>query len=196
MLLHYLDGVRYHNYVGLVGTVYFVPDYRGGWRLIATYTDGTAHKGRIFNDLRKRGQKENIGEWEWHHIVEGNHLASVDFNGSLSVSYENDFPCVLIHGREEHSLYSRMFRTAAGRELYRNDHHTGNETKRMASARAEAKANPNWKALFLERTDRLITMYDDAYSGDFIMQQISRNVLQAVKRRIVAASVGVTAKLV
>lgn len=191
MLTHYLDSVRYKNYFGLVGTIYIVPDARNRDqnRLVSTRVNGRTFKIRIFNDLRKHGEHENIVEWEWQPVVEGSHLESLDFNNSLSLSAENEFPHVLIRGKEEHAMNTRVFRTANAKELFGNDYTYGN-SQRKQSAKEEALSNPNWRKVFMERAAKLAQMYETAYAGDPILQQIARNVFWEVKRRIVGGALG------
>lgn len=188
MFTHYLDSVRYKNYYGLVGAIYSIPDAKGGWRYVSTNVDGLTYKVRMFNNMRKHGQHENLAEWEWQPIVERSHLESLDFNNTLSLSFENEFPCVLIRGKEEHSMYSRLFRTSSAKELFGSDY--SGDYQRRITAKEEALNNPNWRKVFTERAFKLAQMYEYAYAGDPVLQQIARNVFLEVKRRIVNGALG------
>lgn len=65
------------------------------------------------------GRAEPRASWEWHHIVEGQHYADVDFAGQLPLVYAEQFPCVLI-AHAEHVAYNRLLHTRETDELYRN----------------------------------------------------------------------------
>lgn len=188
MLTHYLDSVRFKNYYGLVGAIYYIPTPQGGWRFISTNVEGRTYKVRIFNDMRKHDQPENIAEWEWQPVVERSHLESLDFNSSLSLSFENEFPVVLVRGKDEYSMYSRLFRTSSARELFGSDYASDNS--RRLPAKEEALANPNWRKTFTERAFKLAQMYDYAYAGDPVLQQVAKNVFLEVKRRIMNGALG------
>ena len=65
------------------------------------------------------GQQEAQKTWEWHHIVEGQHFADVDFTGRLPSLYADELPCVLI-SKEEHLAYNRVLHVRETDELYRD----------------------------------------------------------------------------
>ncbi len=188
MYTHYLDSVRFKNYFGLVGAIYYIPDPMGKWRMVSTNVDGHVHKVKIFNEFRRQGHHENIAEWEWQPVVERGHLESLDFNASLSLSFENEFPFVLIRGKEEHSMYTKLFRTSSAKDLFGNDY--GAENSRKISAKEEALGNPNWRKVFTDRAFKIAHMYDYAYAGDPVLQQIAKNVFLEVRRRISNGALG------
>src|SRR5687767_9719998 len=68
----------------------------GSWRIVCSYADGKRAKGRLFTNLAAHGQDEERGSWEWHHIVERQHYADVDFSGRLPILYAEELPCVLL----------------------------------------------------------------------------------------------------
>ena len=73
----------------------------GSWRFVCSYADAKRYKQVIFDRLRKAGQPEAAKTWEWHHVVEGQHFADIDFAGEFSRAYLDELPCVLI-AKEEH----------------------------------------------------------------------------------------------
>src|SRR5215208_6059820 len=91
----------------------------GSWRIVCSYADGKRHKTRLFANMAAMGQAEARQTWEWHHIVEGQHFADVDFAGRLAVLYADELPCVLI-SREEHIAYNRILHIRETDELYRD----------------------------------------------------------------------------
>ncbi len=178
----YLTGVRYDDFDGLDGKVFAVPHHIRGWRYISTYADGKFCKDKIFSLLKKHGQEESPSEWDLHHIVEGNHLSEIDFDGRLMAEYNNGLPCVLIHRREEHELYSRLFRLSAAKALFRANL-TGDKTQRSATAQDEAKT-PEGKVLMIARLDKLANLYKHAYMGDTPLQKIAANVFRVLRGNI------------
>src|SRR5512147_2326358 len=114
-----------------------VPD---SWRIVCSYADGKRHKGRLFANMAAMGQREQRRSWEWHHVVEGQHFADVDFTGQLASLYLEQLPCVLI-AREEHTAYNRILHIRETDELYR-DTDLPKDLRDRSAAAALAARNP------------------------------------------------------
>jgi hypothetical protein len=157
--------------------VYGIPHARkpGSWRIVCSYADGKRHKARLFANMAAMGRAESRGSWEWHHVVEGQHYADVDFAGQLPLLYEEQLPCVLI-AREEHVLYNRLLHTRETDELYRNTGLPRDLRERSAKVALDARSRAN-HAGFRKRVEELRMLYRNAYSGDRVLTTIALNVL-------------------
>lgn len=147
----------------------------GRWRIVCSYADGKRHKARLFGNMAAMGQAESRKTWEWHHIVEGQHFADVDFAGRLAVAYAEELPCVLI-AREEHAAYNRLLHIRETDELYRDTGLPAALRLRSTAVAAAARDRTNHPQL-RQRVGELQQLYRDAYSGDPVLTTIAMNVL-------------------
>lgn len=181
--------------------VFAIPHARAAdsWRLVCSYADGKRYKERLFADMRathdlihsyrlERGMSrasaavhtrqltdiQSKGTWEWHHVVEGQHFADVDFNGQLPVLYESDLPCVLI-AKEEHTAYNRLLHTSETDELFR-DAGLPAKLREGSAATAMAARNRQNHPKLRRRVEELRQLYRNAYAGDRVLTSIADNV--------------------
>ena len=170
----YMNGVDYDPFEGLPG-VFATPHYKQthSWRYVCSYSDGKRHKARIFELLAKYGQPEARGDWDLHHVVEGQHFADVDFGGRLGVMYQEELPVVLIH-KPEHHTYNQLLHITETDELFR-DQLPSALLLRSKSAQTAAM-DPAQRGTLERRVQQLALLYQQAYAGDFVLQRISRNV--------------------
>jgi hypothetical protein len=154
----------------------------GSWRIICSYSDGKRHKARLFAQMAGAGQADSKKTWEWHHIVEGQHFADVDFAGRLPVMYAEELPCVLI-AREEHVAYNRLLHIGETDELYRDAGLPATLRQRSASTAIAARDKTTHAAL-RARVVQLQQLYRDAYAGDQVLATIARNVLQQAQAQL------------
>lgn len=150
----------------------------GRWRTLCAYADGKRHKGRLFENLAAAGQEEERGTWDFHHVVEGQHYADVDFSGELERLYSEVLPCVLI-SKEEHIAYNRLLHIRETDELYRDRGLPPELQKRSEAAAAEAR-DPKNRAALRARVEDLLRLYRRAYSGDPVLITVAENVLKDV----------------
>ncbi len=182
--LSYFGSLKYTPYDLLPG-LYTVADHRdqNSSRWICTYADGQRHKTALFNLMRRLGQNEQAADWDIHHIVEGHHFADIDFRGQLSQMYQNQLPCVFLHRREEHTLYSRLARTSATSELFR-----GKGMAQTADARAKATAqearDPRNRMMLRKRVEDLRSYYKGVYLGDPVLSTIANRVLDEAMTKL------------
>ena len=171
----YLRGLDAGDYD--VRGVYGIPHSRkpGSWRIVCSYADGKRHKARLFANMAPMGQAESRATWEWHHIVEGQHFADVDFSGQLPLLYEEQLPCVLI-AREEHTAYNRILHIRETDELYRDAGLRRDLRQRSAEVALAARTKANHPAL-RQRVAELQRLYRNAYGGDRVLTTIAMNVL-------------------
>lgn len=164
--------------------VYGIPHGRkaGSWRIVCSYADGKRHKARLFANLRRAGQAEPRGGWEWHHIVEGQHFADVDFAGRLPKMYEDELPCVLI-AKDEHLAYNRLLHIRETDELYRATELPADVRKRSSDTAAAARNRATHGELRM-RVRNLEQLYRNAYAGDRVLTTIAINVLEDCLRQL------------
>jgi hypothetical protein len=178
---HYLAGVKATHFDLLRG-VFVAADYRrsDSSRFLGTYEDLTEQKNAILRLARAvSGQVEQPGQWEVHHIVEGQHFADVDFAGRLSVAYERELPCVLIHRGEHRDAYNRLLHLKATDELFRDSL----PKDRLARSKAAQKsfATPGAHAQLAGRLGKLDRLYHWVYEGDAVLQQVATNVFERLR---------------
>jgi len=171
----YLRGLDAGDYD--IRGVYGIPHARkpGSWRIICSYSDGKRHKARLFANMAAIGQAQARRTWEWHHIVEGQHFADVDFAGRLPALYADELPCVLI-SREEHMAYNRILHIRETDELYRDTGLPEDLRRRSAKVALAARDRTNHPAL-RRRLIELQRLYRDTYTGDSVLTTIASNVL-------------------
>ena len=158
--------------------IYGVPHarIRGSWRIVCSYADGKRHKARLFANLAAAGQAERPESWEWHHVVEGQHYADIDFAGRIATLYAEELPCVLI-SREEHAAYNRLLHIRETDELYRGEGLPDDFRRRSAGVAMAARDRAN-HARLRAQVGKLQQLYRDAYLGDPILATIAVNVLE------------------
>jgi hypothetical protein len=160
--------------------VYGVPHarVRGSWRIVCSYADGKRHKRRLFTNMDAAGQPEQRGTWEWHHVVEGQHYADIDFTGKLPELYVDALPCVLL-AREEHAAYNRVLHIRETDELYRDMGLPADLRQRSAAAVDAARDRMNHPRLRLQVAN-LQWLYRNTYAGDHVLIAIADNVFNDV----------------
>jgi hypothetical protein len=171
----YLLGVRATQFEMFPG-VFATPPHRHptSSRFICSYADGQRYKAQLFAFFSRAGQTEARGQWDLHHIVEGQHFADIDFSGRLQALYKDGLPVVLIQ-KNEHVAYNMLLHIAATDEMFR-DSLPADLVLRSQAAAAAAK-QPNQRGALRERVDNLIELYTLAYQGDPVLTRIALNVL-------------------
>ncbi len=152
------------------------------WRLICTYNDGKRHKARLFERLARAGQPEERRTWEFHHIVEGQHYADIDFEGRLAEMYADELPCVLI-AKEEHLAYNRVLHIRETDELFRDRGLPADLRERSRAAHAAA-SDRNRHPELRARVSKLRQLYGTVYMGDPVLQRVADNVFDDAVERL------------
>ena len=180
----YLNGVSNMPYLQFPG-IFAIPDYRGlsSSRVVCSYANGKRYKTEFLKFLKKLGQFETEADWSFHHIVEGQHFASIDFKGEYDFMYEQQLPCILIHTREEHSLYTGLANTKETKKIYFDETLPKAIHDRSKHVVREARDIRNRTAL-LKRLENIMEFYNDAYTGDRFLQKIAHNVLLDAKGKL------------
>ncbi len=181
MPLTYLRGVQYTT--GETPGIYQTPHHcqAGAYRILGSYVDLQRFKDVMAEALPAFGKER--ADWQIHHIVEGRHFADVDFAGRLRESYEHELPCVLIHQRTEHELYSRIQSTKATTELYRESARAGDSADRSRKAQREATDRRNHLQL-RRQVEALKALYAALYANDHVLRRIAVNVLDEAQRTL------------
>lgn len=172
----YLQGLAASDYD--IRGIYGIPHARktGSWRIVCSYADGKRHKERLFRNMATMGQSESRSSWEWHHVVEGQHFADIDFAGQLPVLYQEQLPCVLV-AREEHQAYNRVLHIRETDELFRDTGLPKDLRERSAAVALAARSKAN-HAKLRSRVRELQQLYRNAYAGDSVLAQIAMNILE------------------
>ncbi len=175
----YLQGVRATPFEMFPG-IFATPHHRNptSSRFICSYADGQRYKAQLFAFFARAGQTEARGQWDLHHIVEGQHFADVDFAGRLQAMYKDELPVVLIQ-KNEHVAYNMLLHIAPTDEMFR-DSLPADLVLRSQSAAAAAK-QASQRAALRSRVDKLLELYDGAYATDPVLTRIAQNVLNGAK---------------
>lgn len=144
------------------------------WRLICSYEDGANHKAALFAAMSAAGQTETARSWEWHHVVERQHYADIDFLGRIEVLYRSELPCVLLINTE-HRAYNRLLHISETDELHRDHSLPADLLVRSQKVKIEA-SNLNAHPQLRARVHHLRQLYRNAYSGDAVLIRIADNV--------------------
>ena len=159
----YLAGIPWDKFEGIPG-LYVTAHHIKGWRYFSAYKNGEGQKGLIFQKLAAAGMMEDRGHWDWHHVVEGNHLEPLFSPADYKRLYNHEWPTVLMHSAEEHKILNSLFRLKG-------------TTEGLPKAGAAALAG-NARADYL-RT--LYQRYHDIYTGDFILQKVAYNLIRGLR---------------
>jgi hypothetical protein len=144
-------------------------------RIVGSYRDAKKHKSTIFTlmgDLL--GAREDLGDWDLHHVVEAQHFADIDFRGRLHTAYYDELPIVLIL-KDEHVTYDKLLHIKDADRLVSGEL-TPDLVERSESAAAMAADSESRPAL-RDRLGKLALLYQDAYSGEAVLQRIAKNVI-------------------
>jgi hypothetical protein len=135
-------------------------------------------------------QKLTIKDFDFHHIVEEQHLADITFSNELYFNYGN-MPTVLVH-KGEHQRYNAILHVKESRSLYLRDQEkfTGQKL-RDSHARKQATItllNNGTKGEGIEEISNRISilkeMYSSVYEGNRILKTISNNIFDAFKHEL------------
>lgn len=158
----YLTGIHWDPFEGITG-IYVTGHHIKGWRYFSTYKNGEAKKPKIFQKLNAGGMSESPGEWDWHHVVEGNHLKPLFTSSAYKRLYDSEWPVVLMHSKEEHKILNSLFRSKGTLE--------GLQYTGVAPLKGS------------ERSSYISTLYNryrNIYSGDIILQKVSHNLISSI----------------
>lgn len=184
MPAEYLSGLQYTpaESPGIYQTAHH--HQAGAYRIIGSYADLQRFKESMAGALT--AFRNERGDWQIHHIVEGRHFADLDFEGRLADLYTFELPCVLIHQRTEHELFSRIQSTKATDELYREWALSGDSAERSRQAK-QAAADRRTHAQLRRQIEDYKRLYSALYSNDHVLRRIALNVFNKALGTLSAA---------
>ncbi|WP_207431276.1 hypothetical protein [Sabulibacter ruber] len=157
---NYLLGISWDPFEGIPG-IYVANHHKRGYRYFSTYNNAVSKKHTIFSRLAEGGMIENKGDWDWHHVVEGNHLAPLVPPDKFNNLYNKEWPTVLIHSKEEHKVLNSLLRSKGTLDgLNKNGGKPLRSDERTVYIR------------------RLYHRYQDIYIGDPVLQKVAHNVIR------------------
>lgn len=162
-MVKYLQGIAWDPFEG-IPELYVADHHIQGWRYFTTHKKGKAKKTLIFQKLAEGGMLENKGHWDWHHVVEGNHLAPLYTSYDYERFYDDEWPTVLMHSNEEHKVLNSLFRSKGTLEGLQ---HAG-------SRPLQGGERMNYLRTLYQR-------YQDIYQGDPLLQKVAHNVISSIK---------------
>ncbi len=189
MITNYFQSLNYAATEGNSG-LYVVYYGTEEWYCCA-YKDRNNFKSDIVDSVnRLMGLSTSKKDWEFHHIVEKQHIADLPLTGlglgTLNDYYINHIPTVLI-SKSEHSMISSFFHFKEFRQLYYVDQlgtSAKNVNVRQSTASSNYSAGSLNKADVVKIINGLIEMYANVYILHPAFQIISRNFLNDLKYKV------------
>ena len=158
----YFLGIDWDPFEGISG-IYVSRHHIKGYRYFSTYKNGESKKKTIFQKLASAGMKEIKGNWDWHHVVEGNHLASLYDRIQYHRLYSNEWPTALLHSAEEHKILNSLFRSIVTMQGLQ---------KPGAAPLVGAERNTYLRKLYQR--------YQDIYTSDSVLQKVAHNIIRSI----------------
>lgn len=119
----------------------------------------------------------NSAEFDFHHIVEQQHLADISYDGSLHSMYEYQIPTVLLHNREHQLRYNSILHIAQTRHLYMSKEMGNIGMPKKQIEAMKLYCNKEGRKQLKERTLEMKNLYSDVYESDLSLKQIAMNIL-------------------
>ena len=156
----YLLGIHWDPFEGISG-IYVTDHHIKGYRYFSTYKNGESKKQLIFNRLAEGKMIEKKGDWDWHHVVEGNHLVPLVASEKYNSLYRLEWPTVLIHSQEEHKVLNSLLRSKG--------------TLQGLQKGGTTPLNRDKRTAYLKT---LYHRYQDIYLGDPVLQKVAHNIIR------------------
>jgi hypothetical protein len=114
----------------------------------------------------------NTAEFDWHHVVESQHIRTILFKGDLHNETNFQVPTILIH-KPDHAFFSRNFNNNEFRELA--------SISNVASSNTASSlfATPEGRKKLQQRINNLKMMYANAYVENPALFKISNNIFNS-----------------
>ncbi len=154
------------------------------WFASNYYLVSTSNFASIKSDMielanKLKGRETNVYEWDWHHIVEGQHAAMLSVRGDMINQYNHSIPVILIH-KPEHQFFSRNFNNKEFFELigaYKMDK-MALQAEAMKLKRTEAGIQ-KLKA----RVKNLKEMYSNMYENYPTLKKVAWNIFDTYEKQ-------------
>ena len=132
------------------------PRKPGSWYYVSTYKNFKNQKDKFFKLIGKYGQEELRRKWDFHHIVEGQHLKPFFTDEEEFGDYYNYvWPTVLINKLEHQYRYNSVLHNE--------------ETEILFPIRKDISVK--------KKLNYLKSLYSEAYSDDSVLLRIAKNVI-------------------
>ena len=156
------------------------------------FKDRDSGKNEIIDALRRMPVYNHLsaGDFEFHHIVEKQHLADISFLGQMDIDYQN-FPTAMIHKDEHKKRYNAILHTRETRLLYLRDginpikRHRSSATRQRSSVQLfDSGLNRDGIQELRSRIAILKDIYRWAYEGNDVFTVIANNILNEYSRAL------------
>lgn len=114
-------------------------------------------------------KKTKPADWDWHHVVETEHMATILFSGNLQQEKYYEMPTILIH-KPEHRFFSQNFNNNEFRELS-----STSKGENTGSPFQESRT-PEGRKRLKARINNLKMMYRHMYINYPTLSKIADNV--------------------
>jgi hypothetical protein len=134
-------------------------------------------------------RKLTANDFDFHHIVEEQHLADISFSHQLCFNYGN-MPTVMIH-KGEHKRYNAILHTRETRHLYLRD--AGKFTSQNLSSLERKQAavklfnngvSDEGTSELFNRISILKEIYGNVYEGNNVLKTISNNIFKEYLKQL------------
>lgn len=184
MITQYFKNLNYYNssFMGFYVLHYLRDEY-----YVCAYNDRNKSKNEIISLLTKLPSYRNLtaGDFDFHHVVEDQHLADISLNSRLFYDYGN-MPTIMIH-KEEHKRYNAILHTKETRFLYLRDQEKFTRQNLSADKRrkiARNILNNNNHSAIIARIKILGEIYESVYEGNKILQIIAKNIFHEYQQSL------------
>jgi hypothetical protein len=134
------------------------------------YTPFSSIKQQIVTSINAiTGEKTDICNYDWHHVVETQHIAQFLFTGSLEDQKWSLVPTILIH-KPEHRFFSQNFNNNEFREL------SGTEKSNQNSFSLHAASTKTERDNLRVKINSIQYMYDLMYLNYPTLKTIAKNI--------------------
>lgn len=156
------------------------------------YKNRNVYKRNIISLHNKITEQDTaMHDWEFHHVVEKQHLSDIPLASlglaSLSEYYQDEIPTVILHKRE-HRLLNSYLHFKEFRKLYeiqqKNARANTNAQTRHAEVNTRYASGLVDKEDITKMVDNLTNMYRNVYIDHPLFQILSSNFLLDLKAQI------------
>ena len=175
-MIRYFQGISYKtSSFGGLYVIRFGHDewYSGIYNSVksTTFQSTKAEIIKLTNKVKRRDTK--VLDWDWHHIVEGQHLAMLSVRGDIDVQYNHSIPVILIH-KPEHRFFSQNFNNKEWFDLIKAAKFPA---QALQAGAMELHNNEEGKIILRKRAAALKDMYDCMYAEYPALKQVAKNIL-------------------
>ena len=121
--------------------------------------------------------KRSTGSFDFHHIVERQHLADISVNGMLDFMYQYEIPTVMLHNVKHQLAYNAILHIKETRHRYlgKESNSIGIEERQKRAIRLSH--NPEGRKLLQKQIDEMMDIYGEVYHNEPVIRKIASNIL-------------------